>query len=127
MREFKNFSEIKSAVGTKIGVSAWVTVTQARINRFAVPAWGSANSPPQTHQITRRVSVAARQAYTGHGKTARAGQGLKLKHPNVESAWLLSGGNPCRAIRKQVLSRNPQGWRPRVQSAPSWHDDGRVP
>ena len=35
MRLFKEFSEIKSAVGTEVGVSDWVTVTQDRINRFA--------------------------------------------------------------------------------------------
>ena len=35
MRVFKDFSEIKSAVGTEVGVSDWVTMTQDRINRFA--------------------------------------------------------------------------------------------
>ena len=35
MRVFKDFDEIKSAVGTEVGVSDWVIVTQARINRFA--------------------------------------------------------------------------------------------
>jgi acyl dehydratase len=35
MRVFKDFSEIKSAVGAEVGVSDWVTVTQNRINRFA--------------------------------------------------------------------------------------------
>ena len=35
MRIFSNFNEIKSAVGTEIGVSDWVEVTQDRINRFA--------------------------------------------------------------------------------------------
>jgi acyl dehydratase len=35
MRVFKDFSEIKSAVGAEVGVSDWVTVTQDRINRFA--------------------------------------------------------------------------------------------
>jgi acyl dehydratase len=35
MRLFKDFSEIKSAVGTEVGVSDWMTVTQDRINRFA--------------------------------------------------------------------------------------------
>ena len=32
----------------------------------------------------------------------------RLQNRTEESAWLLPGGNPCRAIRKQVLSRNPQ-------------------
>jgi len=35
MRVFSNFDEIKSAVGTEIGVSDWVEVTQDRINQFA--------------------------------------------------------------------------------------------
>ena len=35
MRIFSDFSEIKSAVGTEIGVSDWVEVTQDRINQFA--------------------------------------------------------------------------------------------
>jgi acyl dehydratase len=35
MRVFKDFDEIKSAIGTEVGVSDWVVVTQDRINRFA--------------------------------------------------------------------------------------------
>ena len=35
MRIFSDFNEIKSTVGTEIGVSDWVEVTQDRINRFA--------------------------------------------------------------------------------------------
>jgi acyl dehydratase len=35
MRIFSDFNEIKSAVGTEIGVSDWIEVTQDRINRFA--------------------------------------------------------------------------------------------
>jgi acyl dehydratase len=35
MRVFGNFDEIKSAIGTEIGVSDWVEVSQDRINRFA--------------------------------------------------------------------------------------------
>lgn len=35
MRIFSNFDEIKSAVGTEIGVSDWIEVTQDRINQFA--------------------------------------------------------------------------------------------
>ena len=35
MRVFKDFDEIKSALGTEVGVSDWVIVTQDRINRFA--------------------------------------------------------------------------------------------
>jgi acyl dehydratase len=35
MRVFKDFDEIKSAVGTEVDISDWVMVTQERINRFA--------------------------------------------------------------------------------------------
>jgi acyl dehydratase len=35
MRVFKNFDEVKAAIGSEIGVSDWVEVTQERINRFA--------------------------------------------------------------------------------------------
>ena len=35
MRVFDGFDEIKSAVGTEVGVSDWIEVTQDRISRFA--------------------------------------------------------------------------------------------
>jgi acyl dehydratase len=35
MRVFYGFDEIRSAVGTEIGVSDWIEITQDRINRFA--------------------------------------------------------------------------------------------
>ncbi|MBW7967323.1 MaoC/PaaZ C-terminal domain-containing protein, partial [Bradyrhizobium sp. BR 10261] len=35
MRIFSDFDDIKSAVGTEIGVSDWVEVSQDRINQFA--------------------------------------------------------------------------------------------
>jgi len=35
MRMFKDFEEIKAAVGTEVGVSDWVEVTQRRIDQFA--------------------------------------------------------------------------------------------
>jgi acyl dehydratase len=35
MRIFDGFDEIKSAVGSEIGVSDWIDITQDRINRFA--------------------------------------------------------------------------------------------
>lgn len=35
MRIFSDFSESEAAVGTEIGVSEWVEITQDRINRFA--------------------------------------------------------------------------------------------
>jgi len=35
MRIFNGFDEIKSAVGTEVGVSDWIEVTQDRIGRFA--------------------------------------------------------------------------------------------
>ena len=35
MRVFSDFEDLKSAVGTEIGVSGWQEVTQEQINRFA--------------------------------------------------------------------------------------------
>jgi acyl dehydratase len=35
MRLFKDFDEIKAAIGTEIGASDWIEVTQERIDKFA--------------------------------------------------------------------------------------------
>lgn len=35
MRMFRDFNELKSAVGTEVGVSDWVEITQDRIDQFA--------------------------------------------------------------------------------------------
>ena len=35
MRIFSDFSEFKTAVGTEVGTSEWIDVTQERINLFA--------------------------------------------------------------------------------------------
>ncbi len=35
MRVFNDFSELKSAVGTEVGISDWIEITQDRINQFA--------------------------------------------------------------------------------------------
>ena len=35
MRVFNGFEELKAAVGTEVGVSDWIEVTQDRINKFA--------------------------------------------------------------------------------------------
>jgi acyl dehydratase len=35
MRIFRDFGEIKAAVGTEVGVSEWIKVTQKRIDQFA--------------------------------------------------------------------------------------------
>jgi acyl dehydratase len=35
MRVFEDFKELKFAVGTEVGVSDWVEVTQDRIDKFA--------------------------------------------------------------------------------------------
>ncbi|MGA7999434.1 MAG: MaoC family dehydratase [Bradyrhizobium sp.] len=34
MRVFSDFDELKAAVGTEVGVSDWIEITQDRINRF---------------------------------------------------------------------------------------------
>jgi acyl CoA:acetate/3-ketoacid CoA transferase beta subunit len=35
MRIFNGYEELKTAVGTEVGVSDWIEVTQRRINKFA--------------------------------------------------------------------------------------------
>src|SRR3954464_9967680 len=35
MRIFNGFNELKAAVGTEVGVSDWIEVTQERISKFA--------------------------------------------------------------------------------------------
>ena len=35
MKVFKDFSELKAAVGTEVGVSDWLEISQDRINEFA--------------------------------------------------------------------------------------------
>src|SRR6202035_4482904 len=35
MRVFNGFDEIKSAVGTEVGASDWIEITQDRINKFS--------------------------------------------------------------------------------------------
>jgi len=35
MRVFNGFDDIKSAIGTEVGASDWIEITQDRINRFA--------------------------------------------------------------------------------------------
>jgi acyl dehydratase len=35
MRVFNDFEDLKSAVGTEVGVSNWIVITQDRINKFA--------------------------------------------------------------------------------------------
>jgi acyl dehydratase len=35
MRVFNDFTELKAAVGTEVGVSDWIAITQERINKFA--------------------------------------------------------------------------------------------
>jgi len=35
MRVFKDFNDLKGAIGTEVGVSDWMEITQNRINKFA--------------------------------------------------------------------------------------------
>ena len=35
MRIFNGFEDLKAAVGTEVGISDWIEVTQDRTNRFA--------------------------------------------------------------------------------------------
>jgi len=35
MHVFENFKEVKAAIGTEVGVSEWLDLTQKRIDQFA--------------------------------------------------------------------------------------------
>ena len=41
MRIFDGYEELKAAVGTEVGVSDWIEVTQSRGHRLADPACGA--------------------------------------------------------------------------------------
>ena len=41
MRIFNGFEELKAAVGTEVGVSDWIEVTQRRINTRSAPVKGA--------------------------------------------------------------------------------------
>jgi len=41
MHVFENFKEVKAAIGTEVGVSEWLDLTQKRIDQFAEAATSS--------------------------------------------------------------------------------------
>ena len=75
MHVFSDFNEIKSAVGTEIGVSDWIEVSQERINQFAeatcVAGGGDAPSTGKVPGIGARPALAMRVG-TGGGGVAGA-------------------------------------------------------
>jgi acyl dehydratase len=62
MRVFNHFNEIKSTIGTEIGVSDWVEVTQERINLFAEATgdeqWIHIDVNRAKHEMPGRTTIA---------------------------------------------------------------------
>jgi hypothetical protein len=54
MRRFSDFSEFKAAVGTEIGASEWVEITQDRINRL--PRLPAMNNGSMSTTTGRKMS-----------------------------------------------------------------------
>src|ERR1700687_4491652 len=53
MRVFNDFNELKSTVGTEVGVSDWIEITQDRINRFAEATGDEQWIPVDTERAAR--------------------------------------------------------------------------
>ena len=87
MRVFNDFNETKAAVGTEVGVSDWIEITQERINKFAEATgdeqWihvdterAARESPGRTtiaHGLPRPrwlTSARASHRYEGRGRAA---------------------------------------------------------
>jgi acyl dehydratase len=62
MRVFKDFNEVESAVGTEVGVSDWVEVTQERIDQFAEATgdeqWIHVDVERATRELPGRTTIA---------------------------------------------------------------------
>jgi acyl dehydratase len=62
MRVFNDFEEMKAAVGTEVGVSDWVEVTQERIDRFAEATgdeqWIRVDVERATRELPGRKTIA---------------------------------------------------------------------
>jgi len=62
MRVFKDFEELKTAVGTEVGVSDWVEVTQDRIDQFAQATgdeqWIHVDVERATRELPGRTTIA---------------------------------------------------------------------
>jgi acyl dehydratase len=80
MRVFNGFDEIKPAVGTEIGVSDWIEITQDRINKFA--------DATCDEQWTQLDQDRAKQELPG-GKTIAHGlPSLSLAPMFIRSSWV---------------------------------------
>src|SRR4030095_14602842 len=62
MRVFSDFDELKSAVGSEIGVSDWMQVTQQQIERFADATgddqWIHVDSERATRELPGKTTIA---------------------------------------------------------------------
>ncbi|WP_336492660.1 MaoC/PaaZ C-terminal domain-containing protein [Methylobacterium nigriterrae] len=105
MRVFQSFDEIKAAVGTEVGVSDWIVVSQERIEQFAQATGGNQWVHVDVERAARELPTGTRMA---HGlltlsfapvfiRDVMSLQGLKitLNYGQTASAtWL-----PCRPDR----------------------------
>jgi acyl dehydratase len=62
MRIFSDFSEFKAAVGTEIGASDWIDVTQERLNLFAQATcdeqWIHVDQVPAKKELRSGITIA---------------------------------------------------------------------
>ena len=62
MRVFQDFEEVKAAVGTEVGISDWVDVTQDRIDQFAEATgdeqWIHVDVERATRELPGRTTIA---------------------------------------------------------------------
>ena len=62
MRVFNDFDELKAAVGTEVGVSDWIEITQDRINRFAEATgdeqWIHVDTERAAHELPGGTTIA---------------------------------------------------------------------
>src|SRR3954469_18890429 len=109
MRVFEDFSDIKSAVGTEIGVSDWVEVTQERINQFAEATcdeqWIHVDQKRAKKELPGGTTIA-------HGLLSlalaplfiRSGIGLKGVRNTLSTLFLIESGFPsCEVSDSSIL------------------------
>ena len=60
MRMFNDFNDLKGAVGTEVGVSDWMEITQDRINKFAEATGDEQWIHVDRNARTRKCPVARR-------------------------------------------------------------------
>jgi hypothetical protein len=62
MRAFNGFEEIKSAVGTEVGASEWIVITQEHINTFAEATCGAPDGLRVHYRLVVEIEGGARPA-----------------------------------------------------------------